>query len=196
MKKTLIVLVLLVMFALIGTASAIGPITFGNNGDLVVTYVSSSAWFNDEFGISSPGPVSLGKIYDFIPPVIFTDSRRCEKDVGVVLFITTPVSPTPSLPLPGKLLDPHGPQTYLSNQLGADGLDHASVTPNGDGSFRVAFEDSWMDSIDDDTNDVVLNVACKPTSIPTPEFPSVALPAALIVGLIGTILFIQKSKKD
>jgi hypothetical protein len=32
--------------------------------------------------------------------------------------------------------------------------------------------------------------------IPAPEFPGIALPAALIVGLIGAVLFVQKSKED
>jgi hypothetical protein len=32
--------------------------------------------------------------------------------------------------------------------------------------------------------------------IPVPEFPTMALPAALIVGLIGAVLFIKKTKED
>jgi hypothetical protein len=32
--------------------------------------------------------------------------------------------------------------------------------------------------------------------VPVPEFPTVALPAALIIGLIGAVLFIQKSKEQ
>ena len=34
------------------------------------------------------------------------------------------------------------------------------------------------------------------STTPVPEFPTVALPAALIVGLIGAVLFIQKSKEE
>ena len=33
-------------------------------------------------------------------------------------------------------------------------------------------------------------------NVPVPEFPTVALPAALIIGLIGVVLFIQKSKEE
>jgi len=33
-------------------------------------------------------------------------------------------------------------------------------------------------------------------NVPVPEFPSIALPAALIVGLIGAVLIIQKSKDN
>jgi hypothetical protein len=32
--------------------------------------------------------------------------------------------------------------------------------------------------------------------IPTPEFPTMALPAAMIVGLLGAVLFVQKSKEQ
>jgi choice-of-anchor C domain-containing protein len=32
--------------------------------------------------------------------------------------------------------------------------------------------------------------------IPTPEFPTIALPAGLIIGLIGTVFFIRKSKEE
>ena len=34
-----------------------------------------------------------------------------------------------------------------------------------------------------------------PGEIPVPEFPTMALPAALIIGLLGAVLFIQKSKE-
>lgn len=34
------------------------------------------------------------------------------------------------------------------------------------------------------------------TVVPTPEFPTMALPAALIVGLLGAVLFIRKSKDN
>jgi len=40
------------------------------------------------------------------------------------------------------------------------------------------------------------NVEVEGSAIPTPEFPTMALPAALIVGLLGAVLFIQKSKEE
>ena len=40
MKKVGIILAVLVVFALVSTVSAFGPITFSYNGNLVVTYVS------------------------------------------------------------------------------------------------------------------------------------------------------------
>ncbi|MCK9593625.1 MAG: DUF642 domain-containing protein [Methanoregula sp.] len=43
-------------------------------------------------------------------------------------------------------------------------------------------------------DDIVVEV--QEDSTPVPEFPSIALPAALIVGLIGAVLVIQKSKDN
>jgi hypothetical protein len=34
------------------------------------------------------------------------------------------------------------------------------------------------------------------TPPPVPEFPTMALPVALIVGMLGAVLFIQKSKEN
>ena len=33
-------------------------------------------------------------------------------------------------------------------------------------------------------------------NVPVPEFPTMALPAGLIVGILGAILFIQKTKEN
>ena len=41
-----------------------------------------------------------------------------------------------------------------------------------------------------------IDLCGEPTPISTPEFPTVALPAALLVGLIGAVLFIQRSKEN
>ena len=190
MRKTWIILAVLA-FALVGTVSAMGPaIQFGYEGKLVLKYVSAEAWYNNEFGVYSPGPVSVGKIDDFpFPPATFTNVGKCQKDQEVVLYITTPVAK------PSEALDPYGPQTYLSNQLGSDNKDHALITSEADGSFTVDFEDTWG-LANSDQDDVVLNVACIKDPIITPEFPTMALPAALIVGLLGFVLFIQKSKEN
>ena len=192
MRKTGIILAVLLAFALVGTVSAYGDIIFDYNGKLVVTYISSNAWYNNAFGVSEPGPqLFLGKIHDVTPPVEYSDAGRCSKGDNVALYITTP---GPSDPRPR---DPYGPQTYYSNKPGLDNLDHATPALQGDGSWNVAFEDSWLDKIDDDTNDVILNVACiKDSPIPTPEFPTMALPAALIVGMLGAVLFLQRTKEN
>jgi hypothetical protein len=179
------ILVVFAILVLIGNVSAYGPISFGYNGDLVVTYVSSNAGYNNGFGVFQPGPRLLGYIHDVTPPIVYTDVGRCSEGGLVVVNITTPNKP----------VDPYGPQTYYSDRPGLDGKDHAIVTPNIDGSFNVAFEDSYNNLIDDDTNDVVLNVACTPDSIPSPEFPTLALPVGLLIGMVGVVLFVRKIKE-
>jgi hypothetical protein len=191
MRKSWIILAVLMAFALVGTVSAFDDIKFDYNGDLVVKYLSSEAWYNNSFGIFEPGPsLFLGKIHDVTPPVTYTNVGRCSKGENVTLYITTP---GPNDPAPR---DPYGPTTYYSNLAGPDNLNHATPSLLADGSYNVTFEDSWLHEIDDDTNDVILNVACIPDPIPTPEFPTMALPAALIVGMLGAVLFIQRSKEN
>jgi len=190
MRKSGIILAVLVAFALVSTVSAFDDIKFDYSGKLVVTYISSNASYNNSFGVSEPGIKFLDKIHGITPPKVYTDVGRCSKGENVALYITTPgrTDPAPR--------DPYGPKTYYSNKAGGDGLDHATPTLQGDKSYTVAFEDSWQDRIDDDTNDVILNVACIRDPISTPEFPTMALPAALIVGLLGVVLFLQRSKEN
>jgi hypothetical protein len=33
-------------------------------------------------------------------------------------------------------------------------------------------------------------------NVPVPEFPTIALPAALIVGILGAVLFIQRTREQ
>jgi hypothetical protein len=181
------ILLVFAVLALVGTVSAFAPITFPYDGKLVITYVSSSAGYNNEFGIDQPEHHSLGFIHGDTPAVFgteYTSIGRCSVNENVVVYITTPIKPQ----------DPDGPRTYYSDALGVgDNFDHALVTPNA-GSFNVAFEDIYGGG-DKDYNDVVLNVACTPDTIPTPEFPTLALPAGLIIGMLGVALFIQKTKE-
>lgn len=61
-----------------------------------------------------------------------------------------------------------------------------------DGGFQTAASVpanvQWLELILPDT--------CTTPPTPVPEFPLIALPAALIVGLLGAVLFIQKSKEN
>jgi hypothetical protein len=43
-------------------------------------------------------------------------------------------------------------------------------------------------------NEILIFTNLSPTS--APEFPTMALPAALIVGLLGAVLFIKRSKEN
>ncbi len=60
MKKAWIIAIILLVFTTVSTVSASGPIHFSYTGDLVVTYISGTAGYNDEFGIETSQPVSLG----------------------------------------------------------------------------------------------------------------------------------------
>ena len=179
-KVSISLVAVLLAFALVSTVSASGPaIVFPYDGKLVVTYSGSDASYNNEFGISTPGPLFLGKIHDVPSPEVYSDVGRCENGKEVVLYIKAPDG-----------------YTYLTNANGPDGVDHAKVTAEVDKSFTVGFED-WYGGGDLDYNDVFLNVACTQDVqdvIPTPEFPTNALPAALVVGLIGAILFVKSTK--
>jgi choice-of-anchor C domain-containing protein len=59
-------------------------------------------------------------------------------------------------------------------------LEFKDITASGDVRAGVALDDVVVEEEDN--------------NVPVPEFPSIALPAALIVGLLGVVLFIQKSK--
>ena len=194
MKKTWIILAVLVIFALVSTVSAYGPMHFTNTGHLIVTYLSKSADWNSEYGIYSPTLLSLGHINDLNKPpgTIFNEPNEyCSPSSNVAVYITVPDTG-------------HGSPTYRSDVVGPEqptlaypaGFNHAQITDNHDNSYTVSFEDSWAYSIDHDFNDVVLKVACTQDPMATPEFPSMALPAALIVGLIGAILFIKGTKEN
>jgi len=188
MRKPGIILTILLLFALANTVSAFAPINFSYKGDLVLTYLGKGgAVYDNQYGIDQPLPhTTLGHINGInpaTPGAKYENIGKCYKDnkkVEVVLFIKTPPN--------------GGSQTYYSNAKGPDGKDHAHVTKQEDGSFYVGFED-WTDS---NFKDVQVTIACIPEeqSIAIPEFPILALPAAFLVGLIGAILFIQKSREN
>jgi hypothetical protein len=190
MKKVGIILAVLVVFALVSTVSAFGPITFPYNGKLVVTYVSLSAGYNDEFGIEQPGQLSLGFIHGnppAVPGTIYENIGRCSSGDPVVLYLNN--SPQ------------GGSKTFYSDRLGGDRLDHALVIGPVNGVYTVGFEDIYgVRTIpgvpgDGDYNDVVLTVACTRDVTPIPEFPAIALPVGLIVGILGAVFYIRSTRE-
>jgi hypothetical protein len=182
MKKiSLIFIAVAVLFAFVGPVSAIGSITFPYDGNLVVTYVSSDAGYNNEFGISSPVLQKLGFIHNEKVGTQYTNVGKCSANSNVVLYISTPQG-----------------YTYYTDNLGADSVDHAYLTSSGSGynlNYNVAFEDTYNGG-DMDHNDVVLSVSCTPDVTPAPEFPTIALPAAFIIGIFGIVLFVRETKKE
>jgi len=188
--SSILALLLVMLLAGIGTVSAYGPISFDYNGDLVVTYQSQDASYNNEFGLFTPGPVFLGKSHDVTPPQVYTGKGRCTAGEDVILSIKNPLKQTyrSDIPVNEWKLFPSPP--YLRFVP----VDHAQVTPESDGSFTVGFEDEYG-GYHADYNDVVLNVACVKDT-PVPEFPTLALPLGLIIGILGTVFYIRETRKQ
>jgi hypothetical protein len=82
----------------------------------------------------------------------------------------------------------------MSDILGGDGFVHAKITDEA-GTFTVGFEDINGHGADWDYNDAILSVACTPDPTSPPEFPTLALPVGLIIGMVGVVLFVCKTKE-
>ncbi|MCK9593467.1 MAG: Ig-like domain-containing protein, partial [Methanoregula sp.] len=63
------------------------------------------------------------------------------------------------------------------------------------GTFTVKLTVTGPGGSDDQLSEITLNGPIDPPTA-VPEFPSVALPAALIVGLLGAVFFLKSSKED
>jgi hypothetical protein len=207
LKKAGIILALVAVFALVSTASAIHFTDCDTGNRIVVTYVNSSADYDNIFGIVDPvnGDTDLGMIHSVSDGTKYYPVSAYAPGSDIIVYIRTP--------------DLH---TYRSWTPAGDGVPspyHTKVHEESDGSWIVGFEDVWGGG-DLDYNDVFLRVACEAdptplltplptlttaplltpaqpeTPIPTPEFPTVALPAAFIIGLLGAVLFIKNSKNN
>ena len=74
-----------------------------------------------------------------------------------------------------------GWEEKTASGLTASGPTTLQFVDTGSGPYGPALDD--------------ISVECT-AQTPIPEFPSIALPAALIVGLIGAVLFLQKTKEN
>lgn len=179
MRKTLMCLAVLIAFALVSPVLAL-PITFPDAGTLHIKFVGSDAGYDDYFGIVSPFSQDLGM--NHVTPL---DTEwtigHIEANDPVILYLSVS----------------NEGQTYVSDPPASnpDTLEHISITDLSGGVKQVGWED-LLGGGDNDMNDVILNVWVVPDPIPTPEFPTMALPAALIVGMLGAVLFIQRSKEN
>jgi hypothetical protein len=197
MRKAWIILIILCAFSLVSAVSASGPIQFSYSGNIVVTYISETAGYNNEFGIETPEHISLGLTRGdnpAVPKTSYKNPGHCSADEPVVLYCTNPPE--------------GGSVTYYSNQTSGDGFDHARVTQMDDGSFTVGFEDVFGAREnpavpgDGDYDDVVLNVACvryaapPAESEPAQEFPYIALPAGFLCGIIGSALYVHRNREQ
>lgn len=195
MKKIILVIAALAVVLLVGTVSATGPISFDQNGKIVVTFVSKETANKAVFGISSPVSQQLGFVQTAIPGTTYTFAYTAHSPV--TLYMKTEQG-----------------YNFYSDGTGYDahkwGIDHVHVTKNSDIRYTVAFED-WYGT-DQDWNDAILTVALVapetpvttqttvpittqttvPPVTPVPEFPSFALPMVCIIGLLGATLVIRK----
>jgi len=91
---------------------------------------------------------------------------------------------TKSFDTTGKTLGTMGWTKMVVSPLTATGV-----------STQIMFKDiSGSDYYGAALDDIVVDL--QQSTTPVPEFPSMALPVGLIVGLIGAVLFIQKSKEN
>jgi large repetitive protein len=67
-----------------------------------------------------------------------------------------------------------------------------SYTYNADGTYTAKLTVTNAAGSDDATQTITVNTS----TTPAPEFPTVALPVALLVGMLGAVLFIQRTKEN
>jgi len=114
--------------------------------------------------------------------------------------VTATVQDDDGKPVVGKIVTftitagPHAPATGTAT-TGADGK--AQFTYTG----TIVGTDTLIASFVDDSGKTLTSNEVTKTwkddgPIPTPEFPTIALPMALIIGMLGAVLFIQSTKKN
>ena len=195
MRKTGIILVVLVLFALISTVSA-QEIKFDTDCKITVIHTGGSAGYNNAFGWVSGGTPPAGTL-NYLGTGNLNQPYPDDYPIGPILpagedfylYITTNENPT---------------RTYYSEPASAnpDTKEHVQVTQIDANAYLVAvgFEDLYnlpSGNGEPDYNDLYLQVNCDQviTPPPVPEFPTMALPVALIIGMLGAVLFIRKSKE-
>ena len=83
MRTVWVIGIIFLVCALVSTVSAYGPVHFSYSGDLVVTYVSQTAGYNNEFGIETPDHFSLGYTGGIFPQ---SREQHTKKLAGVSLM--------------------------------------------------------------------------------------------------------------
>jgi hypothetical protein len=195
LKKIWLILSVFLLFALVGAADA-ASISFDTDCDVSVTFVGSNAGYNNIFGWVSAAPPGgtlnpLGTGHGTPVNSVYPIGSRAAKE-DIYLYITT---------------NEVSPRTYFSGMLSAnpDGLEHVAVTRINANLVQVGFEDLY-DGGDKDFDDLNLTVSCSPIfkiddpvtpadpATAVPEFPTMAFPVASIIGMLGAVLFIQRTR--
>jgi hypothetical protein len=137
------------------------------------------------------------------PPANQAPSANAGPDQSVTVLNTVVIldgsgssDPEPNLPLTYEWIlfsKPASSSAFLSDSTAEKPTFTADL--EGDYVFHLTVTDGL--GLPSTTDGVVtISVYVNDDPIPTPEFPSMALPAAFIVGLIGAVLFIKSSKED
>ena len=187
MRGKWFILTFLVAFSLITTVSAV-PIKFDTACEVTVTYLGTNAAYHNAFGWVEgipPGTLHyLGTGHSTSPGTSWDIGPRVA-NVNNILYIT------PS----------ETQHTYYSDPTASnsDSIEHVKVTQIDQYGYLVCvgFEDLFGGG-DKDFNDIYLEVSCTPITSPkpVPEFPTMALPVVLIVGLVGTVFIIQTTREQ
>ena len=124
------------------TAQAAGTITLTQTSNVVVTFVSSSADFNNLFGISSPVARSFGYGHNTSSGATFNVDNVASGS-ELVFYITNGDG-----------------QTFYSGSASRnqDNTDHANVTSLGNNQWQIGFEDQ-LNGGDRDYNDIIIRVS-------------------------------------
>ncbi len=186
MRKTWIILTILIVMALVSTVGAI-PITFDQDCSVSVKYLGTDAGYSNFFGWvegTPPGTLhELGQGHVTVADSIFAIGPRFANE-NIILYIKNDYN-----------------DVFFSDPAEAnpDGREHVQVVPIDPTAVlvTVGFEDLYGGG-DNDYNDIFLQVSCEPIinpPPPVPEFPTMALPVALIVGMLGAVFIAPENQR-
>jgi len=194
MKKMMSKMVILVLFLACITVSVSAEISRE-------TCEAKGGWYSD---VSSSGKVVTtpvldnGRIYSITAGEIFwpdfdrgieADAQFYSEDEWIMAF--KPESP------PGTI------HSFL--QMNDNDVDWGDLDPSTFHEYTIQFTGQgtpntlriidWYDNFNYDNNVCHLPVCIIPEPTSVPEFPSAFLPAAMIIGFLGAVLIIQKTRE-
>jgi len=205
MRVTQYLLICIVIIAMLtGIVSAAPP-----NPNYVsppdVPVPEMNGWPHNEWNFYPDGPDFWGTMYNGAANVYVR--YDCDTNTGYVLVMGDDYQGAPELQEDGILASIDGINAFTSNS-GNDGIPPDIVW--GYASYEASFTKApgvynhfvinslFYDSISSDlqtgTIDSPLTITCG--EIPAPEFPSNLLPITMIIGFLGAVLLIQRTREQ